>query len=407
MPGLGLRITPKGTKTFIYYYYYQSEKRYRTKTYGKYPVVSLADARARWAEDVVKLGFGEDPASEQIEANKQDRDVPSVKSLVDEYEEHLRIAGRKEQYIKSIIGYLRRDFVRLKGHKRVNKLTQADIREVNNEPLSRGSPGAAFEAWTHIRRVLNLSIKWYDGIKENPAIAVGRPAKKGTRTRVLSPVEIWRFWHGINNTEINPIIRAALKMMFVTLQRGSEVRQAEWCHLLENEPIWEVPDENAKNEIFHRVPLNRYALELINEMGSYTRASPYIFGISPFHKQKATPDRVDLNVMNHGALSENVIANYGDWGTAHFTPHDLRRTATTTLTGVGVPRFFVKMLLNHVDDDGATPIYDRYTYDYEKKKAAEAWAFTLDQILSAKTAQEVPAIIDLRIRLRKSKIMQG
>ena len=65
------------------------------------------------------------------------------------------------------------------------------------------------------------------------------------------------------------------------------------------------------------------------------------------------------------------------------------------------------MLLNHVDDDGATPIYDRYTYDYEKKKAAEAWAFTLDQILSAKTAQEVPAIIDLRIRLIKSKIMQG
>ncbi len=64
---------------------------------------------------------------------------------------------------------------------------------------------------------------------------------------------------------------------------------------------------------------------------------------------------------------------------AHFTPHDLRRTAASHMTGLGVTRLVVKKILNHVDRD-VTAIYDRHGYDAEKRSALEAWARRIEAI---------------------------
>ncbi len=60
-------------------------------------------------------------------------------------------------------------------------------------------------------------------------------------------------------------------------------------------------------------------------------------------------------------------------GLAHFTPHDLRRTAASFMTSLGTARLVVKKVLNHVDRD-VTAIYDLHSYDAEKRVALEAWA---------------------------------
>ena len=51
------------------------------------------------------------------------------------------------------------------------------------------------------------------------------------------------------------------------------------------------------------------------------------------------------------------------------------------MTGMGVPRLVVGMILNHVES-GVTRIYDRHSYDQEKRQAIEAWAQRLDEILA-------------------------
>jgi integrase len=55
-------------------------------------------------------------------------------------------------------------------------------------------------------------------------------------------------------------------------------------------------------------------------------------------------------------------------GIADFTPHDLRRTAGTTMAELGVPRFVVERVLNHTDRT-VTSVYDRYSYSTEKMAA--------------------------------------
>ena len=55
-------------------------------------------------------------------------------------------------------------------------------------------------------------------------------------------------------------------------------------------------------------------------------------------------------------------------GIADFTPHDLRRTAGTTMAELRVPCFVVERVLNHTDRT-VTSVYDRYSYSTEKMAA--------------------------------------
>ena len=55
-----------------------------------------------------------------------------------------------------------------------------------------------------------------------------------------------------------------------------------------------------------------------------------------------------------------------------WTPHDLRRTAATLMSENGSPRLVVAKVLNHVSADaGVTAVYDRHSYDKEKRQALE------------------------------------
>ena len=58
-----------------------------------------------------------------------------------------------------------------------------------------------------------------------------------------------------------------------------------------------------------------------------------------------------------------------------FRGHDLRRTAATKMAESGVPRHHISAVLNHLEDGArATRVYDRYSYDFEKRHALETWA---------------------------------
>ena len=66
-----------------------------------------------------------------------------------------------------------------------------------------------------------------------------------------------------------------------------------------------------------------------------------------------------------------------------FQPHDLRRTAASLMAGLGIPRLTIRKILNHAEP-GITSVYDRYSYDKEKRRALEAWGRELDRIASGK-----------------------
>jgi integrase len=70
-----------------------------------------------------------------------------------------------------------------------------------------------------------------------------------------------------------------------------------------------------------------------------------------------------------------------------FRQHDLRRTAASHMTGMGISRLVVAKILNHVEP-GVTAVYDRHSYDREKREALDAWAAKLFEIVTASVIVE-------------------
>jgi integrase len=60
-------------------------------------------------------------------------------------------------------------------------------------------------------------------------------------------------------------------------------------------------------------------------------------------------------------------------GIENARPHDLRRTAASMMTSMGVSRIVVGHILNHAER-GVTAVYDRYSYDAEKRAALNLWS---------------------------------
>jgi integrase len=67
---------------------------------------------------------------------------------------------------------------------------------------------------------------------------------------------------------------------------------------------------------------------------------------------------------------------------AHFTAHDLRRTAATIARRAGAPRPDVKALLDHLQGD-VTDVYDKYDMLPEKRRVVDILAAELRRIIDS------------------------
>jgi integrase len=138
--------------------------------------------------------------------------------------------------------------------------------------------------------------------------------------------------------------------------------------------VWTIPAERSKNGQAHRVPLSPLALSLIAEAREHAGDSPWLFP-SPRGEGPIAPP----------AVNRAVYKSLPSIDLADLTPHDLRRTAASFMTSLGIFRLVVSKILNHVEQ-GITAVYDRYGYDAEKRHALEVWAAHLEEILSGKAA---------------------
>jgi integrase len=165
---------------------------------------------------------------------------------------------------------------------------------------------------------------------------------------------------------MRPGTALALKLQLVTAQRRGEVISMRWEDV--SDDIWTIPAEHSKNGLPHRVPLSPLALELLGEAKQLAE-SPWVFpGLKP-------TAHLGGNSVNHALQHSREVLKLSD-----LTPHDLRRTAATYLAGLRVPRLVIAKILNH-SERGVTAVYDRHSYDEEKRQALDAWSQRLHAIV--------------------------
>ena len=348
--GLALRVSPTGGKSWVLLYRYH--RRLRRWTIGRYPTLSLADARELARAGLRDVERGQDPAQAKRDANE----AMTFAELADRY--LTEYARPRKRTWKTDACVLRREVLPHWRHWAAREIQRRDARELVQAVALRGAPIGANRLRALLHTVFNFAIA-HEIVETNPITHVPRPGVERRRDRVLTADEIRVLWASLDADP--PPLAAAFRLRLITAQRGGEVHNMRWADVDLESAWWTIPGEHAKNGLPHRVPLTHPAVTLLRALQTARKSTAvYVLAGARWKRQRAE------------AQSRMGLAN--------FRGLDLRRTAAGMMAGAGVNRIVIGKILNHAEP-GVTAVYDRHSYDAEKRAALETWARTLTAIL--------------------------
>lgn len=393
-PGLVLRATPFGTMTWSLQFRIagaggvtarghkvKGQPRFRL-TIGRYPAVSLADARATAAKYRAMADRGENP---QTKLEQQATvGTGTVAAIAREYfDTYVRPATlRSEEKIRYAI---ETHIVPEWGNRAAASLSRREVvlfleRLLQKRKIGGGRFVGGPEAARSVKNVLHRMFEWAckrDILGANPVTGVADPAKSVSRDRVLTMEEVRAVWRACETLKypFGPLYR----LLLLTGCRRGEWANARWSWIDVLTGEMHIPPEAYKSRRTHIVPLSTAAIETINTLVRWN-GGDHIFS--------GTNGRNPLSGFSHGKerLARAIEAQLGR-PLANWRPHDFRRSVATHLRRLGVDRHVVKRVLGHAEND-VTAVYDRYGLLDEARAALELWSKTLAPSITATEPHE-------------------
>src|SRR5262249_21007137 len=182
------------------------------------------------------------------------------------------------------------------------------------------------------------------------------PLEEQSRERVLSKAEMRAVWRNLRDDDHGAI----LKLLLLTGQRATEIGSLRWDEVHDDHIA--LPKARTKNKRPHVIPLSAPAKNILDKHRILGRI--FVFGrddSAGFRGWGVCKQRLDERIAK---INEPWVV------------HDLRRTCATGLIELGIQPHIVEAVLNHVSGhrSGVAGIYNRATYDTEKREALERWA---------------------------------
>jgi integrase len=383
----GLRVSRTGKKSWVVLYPYNG--RLRRYTFATYPEMPLAEARELADGHKKQAQKGTDPALAKAAGREPVTFADLADAYMAEYAKKKKKSWRQDE--RTIDAELRPRW----KHSKPTDIRRDDVRALVNGIAERGAPIQANRVLALVSKIFNFGIaegKLGLGGGVNPCHLIPRPG--GTeiaRDRVLNDEEVRNVWEAFDAEE--PSVRAVFKLRLLTAQRGGEVLSMRWGDVDLDSGWWTIPADRAKNGLSHRVPLNTQALTILKDLWAWQEKR--LPEINKGRARKHKDPREMSEWVFPSPASEAPVAWIQKAATrirkasgVDFRPHDLRRTAASRMTGSGTARLVVSKILNHVET-GVTAVYDRHSYDAEKRKALNAWGRELQRILTATKAETV------------------
>ncbi|WP_425416969.1 tyrosine-type recombinase/integrase [Oricola indica] len=364
--GFGLRVSPSGTKAFVLVYRHAG--RPKRMTLGRYPDLSLAEARSRAFEAKGMIASGIDP--KPAKPVEESRDHSFVSVVGDFIERHAKRKTRSWQQTEQI---LHREFVSVLGKQSIEEIEKRDVARILDGIVDRGSPSAANHAFRIIRKFFNWCVE--QGLVDvSPVMGLKPPAKSVDRDRVLSDNEVARIW--IASDQVPYPYGTIVKLLLLTGQRRDEVVSMRRDELDLDNAHWTIAAERTKNGKPNEVPLSPQAVQLLRDAPEWV--SEFVF------PARGRPER------SFSGFSKSKKALDAASGVTDWRLHDLRRTLATGLARLGTDPHVVEHILNHQTGtlSQVARIYNRHSYLPEKREALCKWADHIEGIVAkARTAE--------------------
>ena len=149
--------------------------------------------------------------------------------------------------------------------------------------------------------------------------------------------------------------------------------------------MWHLPKGRTKNGEAHDVPLADQVIAILQQLpkiagDGFAFTSTGVTPVSGFSRAKASLDD----------LMADVGAKETPKGAPRIEPwifHDLRRTCASGMASLGIAPHIVEAVLNHKSGTikGVAAVYNRHQYVAEKRRALEAWAQRVTEIVAGES----------------------
>lgn len=426
-PGFYVSVTPAGIATFYFKYWDRALDKQVPVRIGDYDPAHLTVEQARATAYDLKgrVGRGEDVAQSARFAKAQRAKLSGKKvgEIIDEYVAWIKEPVEKKDGEKrprteswgNVAAYLER-FVRPRlGDMVASEVTndhvaalQSDIVAGEVNPKYKPSVSNARNARAALSGMFNWAAEAgkHKYVTASPCVNLPELDKEHERDRVLSAAEIKVLWWGLDRPDLpcSRSIALALKFELVTMLRTKEFLSGKVSEIVGfggDQALFQIPLRRVKKRRIIVHPLSDLARDIIAESVKSDQQE-YIF-----------PGRIDGEPLDDKALG-HAVRGFKDkkgrvvrlgicefLGMAHWTPHDLRRTAATLAGDLGFSDAIIGKCLDHSNgesEDAAptvTGIYVRSKRDKEKREVLDAVAKALREIVGTKP----PAAVRLKLEL--------
>lgn len=389
--GFGVTVAPSGAKSFYLSFTSPEDGKRKQVALGRFPKMSLREARLKAAAVRAEVDNGKDPAIERrqtITKRIEQRALGSLGDLVDLYAADLEADGKRTaKEVRRIKG---KDIPTALISRPAHLVSKDDILDILTPIAQRGAKvhsdnvraylHAAFELGLHAEGMTRWRGKAPKfGIQHNPVATVRKSVSRKARgQRALSPAEIKQFWH----TELltAPML-LAIKFVLATGQRVEEVLHATWDEFDANQMLWTIPGQRrktrGKTSEPHLVPLTDFHVVLLEDIRNTTQHRKFLF-----------PARGGEAPRRYDSLTHAVRGFIQASDMQSFSPRDLRRTFKTQAGSLGISLEMRNRLQGHAMTDVGSAHYDRWNYLPEKRQAMTTWSDGLQEMLRESDAEK-------------------
>jgi integrase len=385
LTGFGFRIRggkKKTKRTWIIVYRdaaYKSQK----FTIGTAEELNAAKARDIAKDKLAGIRLGTYP---HVERQKARDEAEETFETVSKRYLAARAGGKdalRERSLEEVTRHIEKHWAPL-ARASIHHIDRRSVANRMGEIAAKNGPVAANRA----RSTLSAMFAWAIGegiVDSNPVIGTNKAAEETSRERVLTDAELADVWAACRDDDYGRIVR----LLLLTGQRRDEVGSMRWSELDLDGATWTLPGERTKNGRAHVVPLAPRAVDILKAAKEAPRlprpdgTADFVFGEGQggFSGWSRAKERLDQRIANAGKPL------------AHWTLHDLRRTAATVMADkLAVLPHVIEALLNHVSGHkaGVAGVYNRAPYERDVRTALLTWADHVRAIVEAGDRKIIP-----------------
>ena len=344
---------PPFIKSFLFRYKFDGKD--KTKNIGRYPKVTLVEARKQRDKCIDLLLQGIDP-------NAAPEEFKSFNVVGDEWinatSKSKKWTAKTRQTNQTRLNYAKQSF----GEMDITKVTPQDVLAMCRVIEARGSIAAA----KRTRNIASLVFRYamiYD-VAEPVKDALLHSVKRN-HPHLLKEDDLKQLHIDLDECKGSFEVCKALKFLSYTFVRQKELRGAKWDEIVGD--VWTVPGARTKNGETHIVPLSTQALAILEDLRFVNGNKTYIFGSHGYGDNKPMSEStLGRNLNRMGYLSRQ-------------TPHGFRHTASTWLNELGYSSDAIELQLMHVIP-GTRGIYNKAEKIDQRVVIMQAWADWVDDL---------------------------